>query len=725
VSETPTSLGGRTLVNRRSTRLIKATYIAAAGLGSALLFMIEPLAVRLLLPSLGGTPAVWITALVFFQFALLLGYLAAHMVRTRVPWKVRSWALVGLVGAGFAFLPVVLPSGWQPPSTSIAPWVMGALGVMLGLPFVGLATLSPTLQSWFSDTNHPQREEPYFLYAAGNVGSAVGLLSYPFLLEPNLGLNTQSVLWTLGYGILLVLLTVCAGLRHRYRSAVPKVVPAAAKADVSSSDRFRWVLLAAVPSALLLAVTQHISTDIAAIPLLWVVPLALYLGSFVVAFAKPTSGPSRNLRLAALASPIFMVSVMLTPAHSTRWLFVAIVTSLTAFTFLSLAINFELAARRPPISDLTEYFLWISVGGLVGGVLVAIAAPIVFRSVVELPILLVAALMIITAPKEMPIPSIRRILVPTVAVLAGFLFVLGGLQENPIWLAVAIVGALLLLYALRKHMPTFAAFLIGAILLASLVTPGSTLHQDRSFFGVLRVSDSEGVHSLAHGSTIHGSQQFAPEISLQPTTYYQTDSGVGRLMTALTAGGNARKMGIVGLGTGTLAVYGRDIDQIDFYEIDQKVVEIAENPDFFTFLADSASVVEISVVDGRLGLAASLGGYDMIVLDAFSSDSIPVHLLTKEAFEIYVDKLNPDGVLAVHVSNRHFDLEPVVQNVAADQGLSTSVLTTDGSKWLAVYSATASGPAVAEATEWSAATHKDALVWTDDYADVLSALNGF
>lgn len=389
-------------MDSRSGRLVKTAYIAAAGLGSALLFMVEPLAVRLLLPSLGGTPAVWITALVFFQFALLLGYLVAHMARTRVPWSVRSWALVGLVGAGFAFLPVALPSGWEAPSAGITPWVMSALGVMLGLPFIGLSALSPTLQSWFSDTNHPQRDEPYFLYAAGNVGSAVGLLSYPFLLEPNLGLKTQGVLWTLGYGILFALLAMCAGLRHRYRSTVPKVTILTEGVIVSTSDRFRWVALAAVPSGLLLAVTQHISTDIAAIPLLWVVPLALYLGSFVAAFAKPTTGPSTKLRMAALASaPIIFV---LEPVRSSRSLVVAIVGSLVAFALLSLAINFELAARRPPVADLTEYFLWIAVGGLVGGVLVAIAAPIVFQSVAELPILVVAALLIITMPKELPSP---------------------------------------------------------------------------------------------------------------------------------------------------------------------------------------------------------------------------------------------------------------------------------------------------------------------------------
>ena len=740
LAETP-SVSSSIDITQSSMRVMTVTFIAATALGSALLFLVEPMIVRMMLPLLGGTPAAWNTAMVFFQGALLAGYLLAHLARRGLPWSSRPWIQIAFVSLGLIMLPVAIPNGWEPASGGQALWILAVLTVALGVPFVALAMLSPTLQGWFADTSHPQREEPYFLYAAGTVGSIVGLLSYPLLVEPLIGLRTQSRLWAMGYGVLLVLLVASAGLRRRHpfrqETLTASVDPSGArdKKGVDSATipwrvRGAWVLMAAIPSGLLLAVTQHISTDVASIPLLWVVPLTIYLATFVIAFSRPTRGCPPTLGRVASLMVLFFVITSSIALASPAWFVVVVVINLGAFGLLASAIHFELAGRRPPENRLTEYYLWIAVGGLVGGVGVALVAPIIFDSVTEYPLLLLAALGLLwwapfahkSAGRRYPV-YVGSATVLTVLLLAT----LAGTDKIYILILAIGVGGIVTYLVSEKWPRVFITTMACVLVIVTLISFQSSLHQSRSFFGVLRVIEADEYHVLTNGSTVHGSQRFEPGISVEPTSYFVRDSGVGRVAQVLTTNSPPRRIAVVGLGTGTLATYGRSGDEIVFFEIDQSVLDIAQHPEYFTFLSDTPASVTTKIVDGRLGLADSRGEFDLIVLDAFSSDAIPVHLLTKEAVEVYTDKLSPFGVVAVHISNRYFDLAPVVGRVATEVGMQAHILKTSESHWILLSDTEHLDPLVAtELRDWTLVqTSADTPLWTDDYANLLAALRGF
>ena len=723
-------------------RVLTVTFIAATALGSALLFLVEPLIVRMMLPLLGGSPAVWNTAMVFFQGALLAGYLLAHLARRGLPWSSRPWIQIAFVALGLILLPVAIPSGWAPPSGGQSLWILALLTLALGVPFVALAMLGPTLQGWFADTSSPRRRDPYFLYAAGNTGSIVGLLSYPLLVEPFIGLRTQSRLWAIGYGILILLLIATALLRRRHPSRHESLVTsidtpgthnsdAVDRAPTSWRTRVAWVLMAAIPSGLLLAVTQHISADIASIPLLWVVPLTIYLATFVIAFSKPTKGCPPTLGRVASLMVLFVVAILPATLVSSAWLVAGLVINLGAFGLLALAIHFELAGRRPPANQLTEYYLWIAVGGLVGGVGVALVAPVIFDSVTEYPLLLIAALGALWFAPFAYKSTKRRYSIYVGG--ATFLVVLllslfqGTGVSRLLLLAIAVGGSVT--YLASQDRPRVFMATVAAIIPVVMIVVASqpALHQDRSFFGVIRVTEADGHHVMSHGSTIHGSQQFEPVISEEPTTYYQRGSGVGRIMQVLTTDAPPRRIAVVGLGTGTLVTYGRSSDDFEFFEIDQSVQDMAENPDYFTFLSETPSSVTTNIVDGRIGLEESDGYFDLIVLDAFSSDAIPVHLLTREAVDIYAKQLSPTGVIAVHMSNRYFDLEPVVARVATEFGLQAHILKAQASHWVLLTDPQNLDPSIAtELANWTQAPLRpETPLWTDDYANLLAALRGF
>lgn len=487
--------------------------------------------------------------------------------------------------------------------------------------------------------------------------------------------------------------------------------------------------MAAVPSGLLLAVTQHVSADVASVPLLWVVPLTVYLGTFVIAFAKPTQGCPPALGRISLLAVLPLVLTLPIALWSSAWLIAGLVINIGAFGLLALAVHYELSARRPPAERLTEYYLWIAVGGLVGGIGVALASPLIFDSITEYPLFLIAALAVLWFAPFAKGSSRRRLPVflgiATVAMV--LLFLLGVVGPWSLLVAAIAAGSLITYMVSRSQPRVFIATMAGILALLMLMSLRPSLHQDRSFFGVLRVTEDEGRHDLVHGSTIHGSQQFEPSASTEPTFYYRRDGGVGRLMDVLTLEGPQRHIAVVGLGAGTLASYGRDIDTITFYEIDQSVLEIAENPELFTFLSSAESDVSTNIVDGRLGLATSSDQYDLIVLDAFSSDAIPVHLLTKEAVEVYAKKLTPSGVVAIHITNRYFDLKPIVARVGTEVGFDVHAYETTESLWVVLSNPDGVESAIAnELTAWDHTPASTTTpLWTDDYANLLSALTGF
>ncbi len=718
-------------------RGLVATYSLTAGLGSALLFLVEPMMARQLLPLLGGSAAVWNTAMVFFQCALLAGYLVAHLAQrgTGVGGRGRRVVVVAVIAAGVVALPLTLPD-WRPPTGSGQTWwVIGILAMSVGLPFVGLASLSPTLQRWFADTDHPHAADPYFLYAAGNVGSVIGLLAYPIVVEPTLGLADQRRWWSAGYLLALALCVTCVVLRRRHLArptADHAAESATARAETPPSRvaRLRWIALAAVPSGLLLGVTRHLSTDVAAVPLLWVLPLLAYLGTFVVAFRRGTA-PSAKLVRGALLLSIPLIATMVSGVGSAL---VAVAIGIGGFTLLAMVCHSCLAADRPDATWLTSYYLWISFGGAVGGISVALVAPVVFTRVTEYPLLVVAALAVVmllaprspTAPGE---PSRGPAVLAGVVVLAVGVLCVGLSRRGPEHAALmaqvlAVGGAAA--YVIAKTPRRIAAALAALVVVTVVVDGRSGLAESRTFFGVYRVSvDDDGRHVFEHGTTIHGEQEFAAGPTTEPLTYYTPDSGVGRTFAALADDPAALDVAVVGLGAGTLAAYGRPDDHIDFYEIDGEVVRIARDPRLFTFLRDTRATVSTVVGDGRLELARSERPLDLLVLDAFSSDAIPVHLLTAEAMDEYRQHLVPGGVIAVHISNRFFDLAPIVSRLGERAGLQAHRLSTSVSTWMLLSDDRAPAALQDELADpaWRLVEPDgSAPLWTDDFSNLLSAL---
>ena len=705
--------------DRTTTVLFALTSFWASGL----LFAVQPMVARLLLPRLGGSAAVWNTAMVFFQATLLVGYLVAHLGLRHMPMGVHRFAHLGLLAAAAAVLPVAVPSSWSPPDGNPAAWTFLVLAVVVGLPFLALATMSPTLQRWLAATDHPSGSDPYYLYGAGNAGSFLALLAYPLLLEPAAGVAAQTRWWATGYGVLVVLTAASALVAHSRRRTAPVAAAADRLTRPTSKQALRWTAVAAVPSALLLGVTRHLATDVASIPLLWVVPLAIYLLTFVVAFSprRPRLGPGAAAVATALAVPALLGWAGPVLGASLGHVVVGVV-ALAAFAAVSLAAHRRLWDERPPADDLTSFYVWVSVGGVVGGAAAALVAPVLFDSVVEFPLALAAGLAVL--PAATAEPGRGAVLARIAVGIAGALLLVTG---N----AVGVLGIAVWAGAVFRRSPKAGAVVLAAVvaLVTTVGTPG-LLRRDRTFYGVSQVHEENGARVLQSGTTVHGVQRTDPERARDPLAYYTRSGPIGQLFEAVHATRvQALDVGVVGLGAGSLAAYARPGDRMTFYEIDPAVVSIAEDPSLFTYLRDTAGAVDVEVGDGRLLLERAEGrSYDVLVLDAFSSDAIPLHLLTRESFAVYRDHLADGGVLAIHVSSRFFQLAPQVAALAADAGLDALELEDD-----------AVADPLAQPSHWVVATADDSLlddlraagwtapepaaeVWTDDRADLLATL---
>ncbi len=625
---------------------------------ATLLFLVEPMLAKMVLPMLGGSPAVWNTCLVFFQAVLLAGYLYAYAV---TKWLGRRGQIVAhtlLALTAFAVLPLHIPAGWTPPTESNPVlWVLGMLAVTVGLPFFILSGSTPLLQRWFAQSQHSAANDPYFLYAASNVGSMVGLLGYPFLLEPALRLGTQSRMWMFGYMAYVALIATCGALIWRTRSVhvvAEAVIAAPLQEDAAASwrRRFRWIILAFVPSSAMMGVTTALTTNVPAIPLFWVLPLALYLLSFVLVFAKrpPISHNwvLRRLPLLLLFSLITFVSGVHLPLPI---LFTIYLTTLLA---IAMECHGELALGRPQVSQLTEFYLWISVGGVLGGIFNSLLAPLIFPTVLEFPLILILAAWLRPAIDQKPEGAVaakksqrKDLLYPLALGLCTAAFILGlpHLAALPLSvlgpLVITIVGALIVWCLGFGNRPVrFAAGLAALLIAGSLFTgrDGSLRLVRRNFFGVLRVTNSPNgrFRYLIHGGTVHGVQSLDAAKSREPLAYYSTTGPAGDIVRTMQVKSDERgakpNWAVVGLGAGALACYERPADSLAFYEINPAVKEIALDPRSFTFLAQCAPSAKIVLGDARLELNnAPDGSFDLIVLDAFSGDMIPMHLVTREA----------------------------------------------------------------------------------------------
>jgi len=773
-----------------------------------LLFLIQPMIGKAILPRFGGTASVWATCMVFFQAILLAGYAYAHHLTNRLPVaRQAAFHSILLLLPLLAFL--VFPVGWAD-GPDVSETLHPALGtllllfVLVGLPAFVVCTSAPLLQRWFADTGHPAARDPYFLYAASNLGSMISLLSYPVLIEPQLALPHQGTVWMVGYVLLVGLTLGCARLVGRRETPLAAAPAEAATEEAmpsapppSTGQQLRWLFLAFVPSSLVLGVTTHFTTDIAAVPLLWLAPLTLYLLSFIIVFSQTTAF---LVRWMVEALPVLVLILAFLALSETDvwigWLFlIHLATLLAAAT----VCHGELARDRPPPAHLTRFYLCMSVGGVLGGLFNALLAPAIFNDVAEYYLVLVLAcvclprlepevksaatrwfeiglaallglgalwvwvqylndwqrggnalehlrqvlsmpmlkvsgwtlgalalvlMYVLRAPRDQRGPRLLDLLLP----LALGLLAVRCVQKSPLedvslaWfqnvipvdhyrLVAVITGTLLVALAyVYAGQPLRFALCVGALFLATVPVAdrATLLYKERNFFGVSKVEAvrEKGQvvhHRLYHGTTMHGQQRrdgeplvlgawlsclandgtlsavaqlalaqdTARDVRNQPVAYFHQNGPVGQLFGALIhATADRRPIGVIGLGTGTLCGYVLHGQPITFYDIDPLMVAIATNPAYFTFLQDCRGKPSIVMGDGRLRLAqAADGAYRMIIVDAFSSDAIPIHLLTREAVQLYFDKLTPDGALVVHISNRYLRLGPVLGNIAADLGL--------------------------------------------------------
>jgi SAM-dependent methyltransferase len=662
-------------------------------IGATLLFMVEPMFGKMVLPLLGGSPAVWNTCMVFYQGALLAGYLYAHLAPKWLGVRRQAAFHLGVLLLVMFTLPIEIFHGWTPPaSANPVIWMLMLLLLSVGLPFFVVSTTAPLLQKWFAQTGHAFAHDPYFLYGASNLGSLLALVAYPVLIEPYLRLHNQSWTWAGGYVLLVALVSLCGVMLWRVSGQAAAATGQGAAALASSpgsatpavspltlSQRLWWVLLAFAPSSLLLGVTTFLSTDIASVPLLWIIPLIIYLLTFVLVFARKPLIPHRIM--------VFLEPFVIIPLSVFFFLqlkgavWQALPFHLLAFFVIAMVCHGELMDSRPPADYLTEFYLWISVGGVLGGIFNALLAPILFNSVIEYPLIIAVACLLrpsLSLADQKAHPRLWDLLLPLI--LAVLLALLAqGFRALPdrlklVALLITACAAGTFCYSFRFR-PWRLGLGVGVLILAGtwfIVQPARLLLKERNFFGVSQVAeDTTGhYHILTHGSTIHGAQSLDPTRRREPLTYYTRSGPLGQVFAVFSGPRAKHEVAVVGLGTGTIACYAQAGQHFTFYEIDPAMEKIARDPRYFTYLSDSPAKVRVILGDARLSLKdAPDSCYDMIILDAFSSDAIPMHLVTREAIRLYVAKLKPDGILVFHTSNRFLNLNPVLGNLARDAGL--------------------------------------------------------
>ena len=716
--------------------------------GASLLFVVQPMIARMLLPHFGGSASVWSTSSLFFQVLLLGGYLYVHLTTQRLGRRIQPVLHLGVLLVPLLVLPIALPALEDLDGSPVTRLLL-ALTLMIGLPFLVISTTGPLLQRWYSWTGLARSEDPYFLFATSNLGSFGGLLAYPFLIEPFLSLDQQRTWWSWGFVVFGVLMAACGlqalrGARAAHsaeRAAGAFVASEVVTAEETPSTAGAtppkpslrtvgwWLFLAFLPSTLMLSVTSHISTDIAAIPLMWVVPLAIYLATFVIAFAKGEREPGRGVLRFAVA--VAAVSTMVSLGSGALPIVMRLGLDLLLLSAGAYAAHARLAATRPHPEHLTRFYLVVAAGGALGGLLNGVVAPLVFDRVWEYPLALAGLVLLGLGGAARPRGHFHP---AVILVLQAFGLVLALLVAGKVglawgnehgWMLLLVMVAVVALAALGSLRPGALAVAVVATLLLAELSSSGVIHRDRTFYGSYRVMETDGQRVFVHGTTVHGLENLgdgAPE----PISYYGRQGPVGEVFEAVPS---PERVGVVGLGVGSIASYVGAGQEITFFEIDPEVVRVAEDPDLFTFLSSTQADVRQVVGDGRLALQSEEpASFDLLALDAFTSDAIPVHLLTREAFQVYADALADDGVLLVHISNRMFELEPVIAE-AADQ-LGWSVLVGSGqstgdelaSKWIALAPEADSLAELADHEDWRPA-EPERVTWTDDFSSVLSVLD--
>lgn len=675
-------------------------------LSAFLLFQIQPIVAKMILPWFGGSSSVWSVCLVFFQVELLLGYAYVHWLHEKVAARRQPWVHGALLLASLAMLPVAADPAWKGSTLSPGLSVLAVLAIAVGAPYLMLSTTGPLMQTWYARAfpastaaNAAISEaKPYRLYALSNLASMLALLSYPVLVEPVLPVGTQATLWSAAYvAFVAVCLATAFYTQRRMASVVPAAVPSAAAVEAGPvahpgwKECLLWIGLAATASMLLLAMTRHLTQDVAPVPFLWIAPLSIYLLSFILCFDAPRYYV-RPLFLAALPLAFLALDRVLDSGMEVPVLIAMICVSLFVFCMVC---HGELVRRKPPVRYLTLFYLMLSIGGALGGLMVGLVAPAIFTAYFELPI---------------------------------GLFLCAALVAVVLWRDLRLVWRVVLVIALLAY-----GWRLTEISLEYVQGYRKVV---RNFYSQLRIDDvSDEVlgpkRKMVHGRINHGEQFMDLPMRKEPTAYYCEKSGVGRAIRSLQQPGQPLKIGVVGLGAGTLAAYGRAGDVMRIYEINEQVLDLARSD--FTFLSDSAARIEPVLGDGRLMLEADPPQhFDLLAMDAFSGDSIPAHLLTLEAMKSYFDQLKPDGLLAVHITNRYLDLRPVMAAAAQHYGKTALLYDIDAedsdlycrsSTWVLMMGAerAAALPAGLRGGE-PMTVPTDFTPWTDSFSNLFSIL---
>ena len=722
-----------------------------------LIFAVQPMASKLLLPLLGGSPSVWNTAMVFFQAMLLAGYGYAHFIAKVLPLRMQAVLHLVLLGLFTLVLPLTIPAGIAPPEQGgQAFWQLGVMLTCIGGPFFILAASAPLFQHWFASSGHKDAENPYFLYAVSNIGSMLALLGYPFAIEPLLTLSQQTHSWFGGYILLMILVALCGFL---VRNGVKPVLPIAANADTSKvtwTQRLIWTFLAFIPSSLMLGVTTLITTDLASAPLLWIIPLALYLATFIIAFSnKPFMSVPLTRELTPYVLCLVILLFMLSGFISMK--IPMIVVHLMAFFLCAMLCHGELAQSKPTVAHLTEYFLIISFGGVLGGIFNALIAPVIFTSPMEYSISLAAVAFIVWAG-AVQFPTIRGkfnaiddrqrpaklllIDIAMVAVGAAMALTIYFVSEDTVRMGGAVVLFVYLFLIAQKRGPFAFVTLICLMLFQSAIWSNdkNLMAQDRNYFGIIKVFSQDGTHFFYHGTTLHGAQPQDDEHRYMPVTYYSPGGPTSDVFKEMDRHGGRQEVGVIGLGVGSVVCYKAPGRHFDFFEIDADVAKYAEDPQYFTYLSGCKSPYTVILGDGRLKIAEMPDKhYNLIYLDAFSSDNIPIHVMTKEAFEIYFAKLAPGGIITMNISNRFLDLRPVLAAIGKELGFTVyfkfhePAVTDDKVSKLytkSLFAVMAKDERdiapFAEKYGWKPYT-KEIKVrpWTDDYANIIGSFISF
>lgn len=712
------------LPRQTPTLIIFAT---AMFVSAAALFMVQPMIGKMLLPLVGGTPAGWIVAMAFFQIMLLIGYAAAYGLSRFSP-RLHGLVFLGLLLAGSLFLPVALP---QSAEGQINAWlVFRLLGTSVGIPFIAISATSSTIQRLFGATRHAQASDPYFLYAASNLGSFAGLLLYPLVIEPWLTLQEQSQLWLGAYALLAVLSAVCL-----VPPSKPYAPPQTKAPPLPSKQKLQWIALAFFPSSLMLGVTSHIITDVISAPLVWVLPLGIYLATFVIAFSrKPVVSLTlvQKLQPTAVALAVAMILIVngFMPIS-----FLAMGVHLFAFAAVALVCHLRLAQLRPLEDErlLPEFYLMIALGGALGGILNAFIAPLIFDRMAEYPLVLLASCLV-----NPMIRSPFSFRYGALFMLGGFVMMLSGIfAEQAIDLPVLRNGLLLIVFALVTFHPR-ATIIAGAavyIITQFFFTDPNMKMQTRDFYGVIRVYDREA-HTTGHvyrervfrhGTTIHSREILDAGLQNIPTAYFSMLGPLGDVFKTF----RPEKVAVVGLGAGTLACYANPKSEFTFLELDPAVVEMAKTQFSFLSQCHGATPNRIITGDGRLELAKLKDEkFDIIILDAFSSDMVPVHLVSLEAIRLYLDHLNPGGLLAFNLSNRYVHLENTLAATGAVAGLDNRYWADHRisspflmpSAWMVMAPRAAGLSRLAEPSWQPISPPADLRPWTDSYSSIASVI---